>query len=269
MDDKLSSPAGAEPAVERGPHRADGPDAPGPDAPVGPEAPGGPAVPNPLRMGGASDALVRRRAICATVLVLLGVYALAGIAAIPSLIGSDPVLLEALRGSTAAMVAGGAFARVGRASLALAVLAPVVTLIAHGPFLWWAGRLWGPDVVELVAGRGAGARRGTQRAIRIVERWRSWGIVFAYLLPIPTAIIYAAAGWTGMSLRRFLALDLLGTFLWIGLIVGLGYALGHSAVHVAHTISHYSLLATIAIVVVIVALSTWRASREPAPRDVL
>jgi membrane-associated protein len=220
-------------------------------------------VVNPLRLGGADGRLVRRRAICATVLMLQGVYALVGIGAIPSLIGTDPVLLEALRGSTAAMVAGGAFARVGRASLALAVLAPLITLMMSDPFLWWAGRLWGPDVVELVAGRGAGARRGTQRAIRLVERWRSWGIVLAYPLPIPSPIIYAAAGWTGMSLARFLMLDVIGTFLWIGLIVGLGYALGHPAVHVAHTISHYSLIATIGIVVVIVGLSAWRGARQP------
>jgi membrane-associated protein len=209
--------------------------------------------------------LRRRRAICATVLVAQGLYALVGLGAIPSLIGRDPVLLEALRGSTAAMVAGGAFARVGRASLLLAVLAPFPTLMMSDPFIWWAGRLWGPDVVELVAGRGAGARRGTQRAIRVVERWRSWGIVLAYLLPIPTVIIYAAAGWTGMGLRRFLLLDLCGTFLWVGLIVGLGYAIGHPAVAVAHTISHYGLLLTIAIVVLTVAVAMWRAAKAPPP----
>ncbi len=191
-------------------------------------------------------------------LVLQGVYALVGIGAIPSLIGRDPVLLEALRGSTAAMVAGGAFARVGRASLVLAVLAPFPTLMMSDPFVWWAGRLWGPDVVELVAGRGAGARRGTQRAIRLVERGRSWAIVLAYLLPIPTVVIYAAAGWTGMRLRRFVALDLCGTFIWVALIVGLGYGLGHPAVAVAHSISHYSLVLTIALVVVTVVITAWR-----------
>jgi membrane protein DedA with SNARE-associated domain len=205
--------------------------------------------------------LRRRRAICAGVLLLQGLYALVGLGAIPSLIGRDPVLLEALRGSTAAMVAGGAFARVGRASLVLAVLAPFPTLMMSDPFVWWAGRLWGPDVVELVAGRGAGARRGTQRALALVERSRSWAIVGAYVLPIPSIVIYAAAGWTGMPLVRFLALDLLGTLLWVGLIVGLGYALGHPAVGVAHTISHYGLLFTIALVVVAVAISVWRARR--------
>ena len=205
----------------------------------------------------------RRRAICLSVILAYGIYSLVGLAAIPSLIDSNPVLLELLRGSTAALVAGGAFARVGRASLVLAVIAPFPTLMLADPFVWWAGKLWGPDVVELIAGRGAGARKGTQRAIRLVERSRSWGIVFGYVLPIPTAIIYAAAGWTGMALWRFLVLDLIGTAIWVGLIVGLGYALGHSAVNVAHQISHYGLLATIAIIVVTVGYTLWRGSHLP------
>jgi hypothetical protein len=69
----------------------------------------------------------RRRAICAAALALIGAYSLAFVPAEPSLIGRHPVGLEALSASTAAMIAGGAFARVGRASLALALLAPLPT----------------------------------------------------------------------------------------------------------------------------------------------
>jgi membrane-associated protein len=205
----------------------------------------------------------RRRIICLSVIVGYAIYSLVGLAAIPSLIASNPVLLELLRGSTAALVAGGAFARVGRASLVLAVLAPFPTLMLADPFVWWAGKLWGPAAIELIAGQGAQHRRGVKRAMRVVERSRSWGIVFGYILPIPTAVIYAAAGWTGMPLWRFLVLDLIGTGIWVGLIVGLGYAIGHPAVHVAHEISHYGLLATLAIVVFAVVIGVWRGSRLP------
>src|SRR5205807_1938538 len=132
-----------------------------------------------------------------------------------------------------------AFARVGQASLALALLAPLPTLLMTDPFLWWAGRLWGPDVSKYLGGRGPRGARRTERAVRWLERYGSWAVVFAYFLPIPSALIYAAAGWTGMRLRRFILLDLIGTLLWIALIVGLGYAIGRSAVQVAHDITHY------------------------------
>ena len=201
----------------------------------------------------------RRRTICATVLALQALYAFVLLPTVPSLLGSDPVLLEALRGSTAAMVAGGAFARIGEASLVLALLAPFPTLMMADPFLWWAGRLWGPDVAAYIGGRGPRAKRRSARTIRFSERYGSWAVVLAYVLPVPSALIYAAAGWTGMRLRRFLLLDLAGTALWIALIVGLGYAIGRSAVHVAHEITHYSLLLTLALVVVAVVSVLVRA----------
>jgi hypothetical protein len=91
----------------------------------------------------------RRRVEIACVLgiAVKTVFSLALLPLGPSLLGTDPVLLEALRGSASAMASGGAFARVGEASLVLAVLAPLPTLLFATPFFWWAGRLWGPNSV--------------------------------------------------------------------------------------------------------------------------
>jgi membrane protein DedA with SNARE-associated domain len=203
----------------------------------------------------------RRQALCFGILMLQGAYRLVLLFATSWLIGSHPLLLEALRGSTSSLVAGGAFARIGQASLTLALLAPLPTLMMSDPFVWWAGRLWGPGVVDLIAGRGATQRRGVQMAMRLIARARSWAVVLAPFLPVPSIIIYAAAGWTGMRLRWFLLLDLIGTFSWIVLMVGLGYGLGHSAVNVAHDITHYSLLITIGLVVVSVLIAVWRGWR--------
>lgn len=206
----------------------------------------------------------RRQVLCAGILILQGAYRLVLLFATPSLIGSHPLLVEGLRGSTSTLVAGGAFASIGRTSLLLALLLPLPTLMMSDPFVWWAGRLWGPEVVDLLAGRGAAQRRGVQIAMRLIERARSWAVVLAPFLPVPSIIIYAAAGWTGMRLRWFLLLDVIGTFGWIALMVGLGYALGHSAVNIAHDITHYSLLITIGLVVACVLVGVWRGWRAPA-----
>ena len=97
----------------------------------------------------------RRRAevACVTAIAVKTVLALALLPLAPSLLGTDPVLLEALRGSTSAMASGGAFARVGQASLVLAILAPLPTLLFVTPFFWWAGRLWGPKAAAMLGGR--------------------------------------------------------------------------------------------------------------------
>lgn len=187
-----------------------------------------------------------RRALCLTALAIEAGYSLAFVPVVPSLIGRHPVLLEALRSSTAAMVAAGAFARVGRASLVLALIAPLPTLMMMDPFVWWAGRLWGPSAARYLGGRGDRGRRRTERTVRLLARSESWAVVLAYFLPVPNVLIYGAAGWTGMPLRRFLLLDLVGTATWVGLIVGLGYGIGSSAVDVARSITHYGLLASVA-----------------------
>jgi membrane protein DedA with SNARE-associated domain len=118
-----------------------------------------------------------------------------------------------------------------------------------------------------MGGRSQRAQRRTQRALKWIERWCAPAIVLAYIIPIiPSAAIYAAAGWTGMKLRWFLLWDLIGTLIWIGLMVGLGYAIGQPAVNIAHKIAHYGLIGTIALVVVVIGLGFWRAPRT-IPED--
>lgn len=206
--------------------------------------------------------LTRRQSevLCIAGLAVTTIYTLVLIPVAPSLLGKDPVLLELLRGSTPAMVAGGAFARVGDASLLLALIAPVATLMMADPLLWWAGRIWGPSVAgTLIGNQGARGKKLTERATRWSERYGTWAVIFSYYLPIPSALVYAGAGWTGMRLRRFLLLDLIGVALWVVLNVGLGYAIGQSAVDVAKAIGRYSLYVTLGLVVLIFALSARRA----------
>ncbi|HEX3831834.1 MAG TPA: VTT domain-containing protein [Solirubrobacteraceae bacterium] len=208
----------------------------------------------------------RRRAeiACVTGIAVKTVFALALLPLVPSLLGTDPVLLEALRGSTSAMAAGGAFARVGEASLVLAVLAPLPTLLFATPFFWWAGRLWGPKAAATLSGGHPNAEKWAQRSGAHLERYGGLAVALAPYLPVPSSFIYAAAGWTGMSLRRFMVFDLLGMLSWIGLIVGLGYAVGHPAVQVAKAISHYALLATIAVVAIAIVVGVLRTRRAAA-----
>lgn len=214
----------------------------------------------PRRAGG------RRRAeiACVTGIAAKTIFALVLLPLTPSLLGTDPVLLEALRGSTSAMASGGAFARVGEASLVLAILAPLPTLLFATPFFWWAGRLWGPKAAATLGGGHPNAERWAQRSGAHLERYGGLAVALAPFLPVPSSFVYAAAGWTGMSFRRFMVFDVVGMLAWIGLIVGLGYAVGHPAVQVAKAISHYALLITIAAVALVIAVGLLRTRRAAA-----
>jgi membrane-associated protein len=182
-----------------------------------------------------------------------GLYALALLPLVPVLVGSHPALLELLRGSTTSIVTMGALARTGHAELVVALCSGIPALIAFDWAYWWAGRRWGSRALQLIAGsHPKGARRG-ERVQRLMGRFGPAAVVLAYVLPVPTALVDAAAGWSGMRLVTFLVCDALGALLWAGLLVGLGYGLGEPAVHFVHTVSHYSLLLTIALVVFVVA----------------
>ncbi|MFL6059888.1 MAG: DedA family protein [Marmoricola sp.] len=209
-----------------------------------------------------------------TIAVLLGVmvvYSLALWPLTPALIGPHPLLLEILGGSTVAEVTVGAHSRLHELPLWFAVAAGVPASMMFDWVFWWAGRRWGDRALHMFLGRGSSPRDVARREVRIARLERAagrWGwalIPLAYYLPVPTFLIYVAAGLSGMRLRTFLALDLLGTLLWVGPVVGLGYAIGKPAVDVVDRIDHYSTYLTIAVVVVMVVLQA-RGRRNTVTR---
>jgi membrane protein DedA with SNARE-associated domain len=180
-----------------------------------------------------------------------GLYSLALLPLVPALVASHPALLELLRGSMASVINMGARARLGETSLMLAAVLAVPSLMMFDWVFWWAGRRWGDRAFALVLGRsGPRAERRVRRLHAMEARFGPGAVVLAYVLPVPSALVYAAVGDGGMRLWVFLVLDLLGTLLWTCLLAGLGYGLGHDAVDVANAISHYGLWATLALVVV-------------------
>ncbi|GAB3974865.1 hypothetical protein GCM10029978_057540 [Actinoallomurus acanthiterrae] len=200
--------------------------------------------------------------ICWAGIALSGLYGLALIPLRPLLIGKNPVLLEFLTGSMTSIVTAGAFARVGEVSLPLAVFAAVPGMIMFDPFFWWAGRLWGRGMLTIAAGRGARGARLMARAERLGHRLGWVGVVLAYYVPVPAALLFVIAGWTGMRLVTFVLLDALAALLWIGMLIGLGYYLGQDAVDVAKTISHYGTWISIGLIVAVLAVRSVRGRRD-------
>jgi membrane-associated protein len=190
--------------------------------------------------------------LCWAGIVLSGIYYWALLPFVAPLVGTHPVLLEVLNGNTAAIISAAAFVRVGHGTLVVVLLAAIPGLMKFDLLYWWAGRLWGERLITMLSGR----RNRGGRYMKRVEQWGrkfTWpAVIISPFLPIPNAIIYVIAGWSGMRLVTFLILDAIGSLLWAGLLAGLGYALGHHAVVVAQSISHYGLWISIALVVVIV-----------------
>jgi membrane protein DedA with SNARE-associated domain len=203
--------------------------------------------------------------LCWAAIVLSGVYYWATLPLRVSLIGTHPVVAELMNGSTESIISAAAFARIGDGTLAVVLLAAIPGLMKFDILYWWAGRLWGERFIKSLLGSQR-ADKHMGRAQRAGRKFTWPAVLVSSFLPIPRAIIFVLAGWSGMRLVTFLILDLIGVLLWAGLLAGLGYSLGHNAVVAARTISHYSWWVTIGILVLTVLLvvrSQRQAGRSP------
>jgi membrane-associated protein len=193
---------------------------------------------------------------CWAAITVSGLYYLAILPWRASLVGTHPLVSVLLNGSLESIVSAAAFARVGHSSLVIVLLVSLPGLMKFDIIYWWAGRLWGEKIIDLFAGRSKRQQRRGQKFVARVNRWGRWftwpAVIITPFLPIPNAIVYAVAGWTGMSWVTFLILDAIGSLAWAGMLAGLGWELGHSAVSVAEEVSKYGLWVAIAIVVLVV-----------------
>lgn len=196
-------------------------------------------------------------------IVVSTVVSLALIPVIPALLARHPLLLELISGSSVAAVTVGAHARLGEIRLPVAVAAGVPALMMFDWAYWWAGRRWGDRALTLLLGRGGqrGADKRAARLERMAGRFGPVAVVLAYFLPVPTALIYAGAGLAGMRLATFLILDVIGTALWVGMMVAIGYAWGQGAIDVVDRVDHYALWVTLGLVALVVIISSARRRR--------
>jgi len=200
--------------------------------------------------------------LCVGPIIAHSIYYWVGVPLQALLIGTHPLLLSALRGSIPALVTTGAFARVGRLALVLAVIAPVPILMITDPFYFWGGRRYGRQLLEYLERNDPRWRRRVARGERFFKRFGVWAVVMAPVLPVPSPLFYLAAGEAGMPLIVFLLADLAGTLLYVGAIVAAGWLVGQPAVTAAQAISNYALWVIIGFVVLTVAWSVWSSSRS-------
>lgn len=182
---------------------------------------------------------------------ILGVIAL-GIAlrpAKPFLIAENPVLLEFLSGDLVVVGAAAAFARIGEAPLWLVVIAGALGMVKFDVLTWWAGRRWGKGIIGMLS--TPGQAESWSRRLGQTRPWvRGIAVAMAMLPGVPTAVVFALAGWSGMRLITFLLLDLAGALAMTGVLAGLGYSLGQHAVDLVLLVDQHASKVSLALIAV-------------------
>lgn len=213
----------------------------------------------------------RRDIACWVAFSFTGLYALVLLPLRPVLLGANPYLLAALGGSRTSAVTIGALAATGVGWWPLGLLLGTIGAVKFDPIFWWAGKLWGRGLIEIVAGRSARAARNADRAERLTKRFGVAAILLGYVIPLPSAVIYATLGATGMRLRTFLLIDVIGAASTRAIYIYLGYRIGQPAIDVVQVIAKYSLWLSLVLLagVVISAIrqSVRRRSAAGRPRS--
>ncbi len=203
-----------------------------------------------------------RDLLCLAGLLLSGLYGLAMIPLTPGLIATRPVLLELLSGSTSSVVAAGAFSDIeSKLQLTVVVAAALPGMMKFDLLFWWAGVLWGHRIVELLARHSSQAAGFARRAEQRGSRFAGAAVLLSAFLPVPTPLVYAAAGWAGLRLIPFAICDLIGSAAWAAFLAVLGYLLGTDGVAAANLVSRYALVTMIALAAIAVAPHAWHVLR--------
>lgn len=203
-----------------------------------------------------------RDLLCLAGFALSGLYALAMISLTPALIATRPVLLEMLSGSTSSIVAAGAFSDIdSKLQMAVVVVAALPGLMKFDLLYWWAGVLWGQRIVEMLGQRSRHAAAFARMAEKRGTRFAGPAVLLSAVLPVPSPLVYAAAGWAGLRIVPFIIFDLIGSAAWAAWLAVLGYVLGARGVAAANLVSHYALATIFGLIAIAIAPHAWHALR--------
>ena len=121
------------------------------------------------------------------------------------------------------LMAAGAEAANGRMRWSTVVVLSTMSCLAGDGVWFWIGRRWGTGAVRLLCRLSADPRGALRDAEGIFSRYGLQGVCLAKFVPGLDAIMPPLGGAQGVSAPRFFALDAVGSVLWSGSYVGLGF----------------------------------------------
>jgi membrane protein DedA with SNARE-associated domain len=176
----------------------------------------------------------------------------------PGLLASAPHVLASL-GSWSGNILVGAQASQGDRWWPLVWALATLGFVKFDWIYWWAGRLWGRELIEAWSGRSPRARRYNERAAGLARKYETLAIVVGFLpIPLPRALILAVLGEAGTSLRKLLTVSVLTSFVTTGAYLGIGYWIGEPAVAVMDAYGKYLWYVSLAILVFVIGNAWWK-----------
>ena len=144
------------------------------------------------------------------------------------------------------MAAGALSARGEMRTSVIVLLSVFACLVADGIWFWF-GRRWGSSAMRLLSRFGTDPKSCSNTAQDNFRRHGIRVLCVAKFLPGLDGVLPPLAGAQGASLSSFLAFDTVGSFLWSGIYVGLGYTFCNELEIAIHWVERFGTVLGIAI----------------------
>ncbi|GHC92759.1 hypothetical protein GCM10007079_41340 [Nocardiopsis terrae] len=183
----------------------------------------------------------------------------------PLFVADHPVPLAFVTGSHAAVGAASAFAGVGQGSMWLVIVAGVVGKVKIDWLFWWVGRRWGRGIVHFLVPSERG-RRFAER-LQTMNPWiMRLFIPLSYLPGVPGGVPHVIAGVSGMRLRTYLLLDVIGALMITSVVAFVGYHSGQAGVDVVLLVDRYAVWLTFALIFGMAAIPVHTSVKDQRER---
>lgn len=156
------------------------------------------------------------------------------------------------------LMAAGALSAHGYMQTSTVAFVSVLACLAGDGIWFWLGRKWGSQAITLLCRLTPDPRRCSRDAH---NRFRRYGLplVFAAkFIPGFDGLMPPLAGAEGVSLTAFLALDAIGSLVWSGFYVGVGYLFSEQLEVAVGWAKHFGTALALAIGVPLSIYIGWR-----------
>jgi membrane protein DedA with SNARE-associated domain len=183
----------------------------------------------------------------------------------PLFVADHPIPLAFATGSNAAIGAASAFAGIGEGSLWLVIVAGVFGKVKIDWLFWWVGHRWGRSFLHFMVPSERG-RRFAER-LETMNPWVMRLILPLSFLPgVPAGIPQIVAGVSGMRLRTYMFLDVLGALLLTSIVAGIGYSVGQTGVDVVLLVDKYAVWLMFALIFGMAAIPAYTGIKDARER---
>jgi membrane protein DedA with SNARE-associated domain len=168
-----------------------------------------------------------------------------------------------LPGESALIAASAAAAR-GDFPIRDVVLAAFVASVLGDNIGYLIGRKLGREALLRYGGRFGVTEPAMAKAEAVTARWGALMVVAARFVVVLRQLNGLVAGTTGMPWPRFIAANLVGAALWVGVWTTLAYRFGHDTRIVPWLWHHLNLVAMVLVPLLILALVALHLRRRRA-----